>query len=149
MRAWERRDLPALCAQTRELCAAGQDSVVFTDHTAQSSEYGSNQLVVNRKDVMKVLRVELESMHRLKCGNGMHRRVLIESRDDREGLCLTDLANSFAVSFYSDVTHYEKVDRIDEFSFTEDRLTRSEPNIRRQSGDAAKIFDRCMGKEVD
>ena len=52
--------------------------MVFAHHPAERVKHGPNQLIVEPKYVMKILRIELEGVHRLQRGNRVHRWRLIE-----------------------------------------------------------------------
>ena len=61
-----KKNLRACCKSPRKRCAEPQASVIFADHPAERTEDALDQIVVERKHVMKILCVEHERMHRLK-----------------------------------------------------------------------------------
>src|SRR5688572_24810496 len=86
-------------ARDRSQLVATGHRLGLSDDPAEGTKNGLNQLEIQRKDIMKILSIELESVNRINSLNGMNRGVKIKSRHRPKDLFFAYLTHRLSVSF--------------------------------------------------
>ncbi|HEU4344136.1 MAG TPA: hypothetical protein VFU31_21480, partial [Candidatus Binatia bacterium] len=123
-------------------------SLAIADQSEEGPENGSNQIEIQGKDVIEILRVELEGANRIKSPRSMDSRTEVKSRDRSKVLFFAHLTDHVPVSLDSHSALQDKVDCINSVALTEDSFPGLEMNLVGQRGHATKFFYGSVSKEI-
>ena len=73
--------------------------MALADESAEAAKHGLNQLEIQRKDIMKILSVELEGVNRINSLYSVNSRITIKSSHGPKGMLFAHLMYPLPVSF--------------------------------------------------